>query len=187
MNWDPKEFPKLDFNEDYYSVLDVVNTVDAKELKKAYYKLVFKYHPDNIDNAKMKETCNKQMMVINGAYKILKVVNLRALYDKQRKRGLSGIGTGVKENSVSIPDTPPSRPPPQRAPPSSPGYLCSLLMPYWTSLCVLRRTCRQSSLYETLFHFNILSKNHHHQPFFIFSRVECFGYLLLGCSVISLL
>jgi hypothetical protein len=121
MNWDPKEFPKLDFNEDYYSVLEVVNTVDAKELKKAYYKLVFKYHPDNIENVKMKETCNKQMMVINGAYKILKVVNLRAMYDKQRKKGLSGIGTGVKENSVSIPDIPPSRPPPQRAPPSSPA------------------------------------------------------------------
>jgi hypothetical protein len=35
-------------------------------------------------------------------------------------------------------------------------------MPNWTSLCVLRRTCRQSSLYETLFHCNILSKHHHH-------------------------
>jgi hypothetical protein len=35
-------------------------------------------------------------------------------------------------------------------------------MPYWTSLCVLRRTYRQSSLYETHFHFNILSKHHHH-------------------------
>jgi hypothetical protein len=27
---------------------------------------------------------------------------------------------------------------------------------------VLRRTCRQSSLCETLFHCNILSKHHHH-------------------------
>jgi hypothetical protein len=35
-------------------------------------------------------------------------------------------------------------------------------MPYWTSLCVLRRKCRQSSLYETLFHCNTLSKQHHH-------------------------
>jgi hypothetical protein len=41
-------------------------------------------------------------------------------------------------------------------------FLCPLLMPYWTSLCVLCRTCRQSSLYETLFHCDILSK--HHQP-----------------------
>jgi hypothetical protein len=41
-------------------------------------------------------------------------------------------------------------------------FLCSDFMPYWTSLCVLRRTCRQSSLYETLFHCNILSKQHQH-------------------------
>jgi hypothetical protein len=40
-------------------------------------------------------------------------------------------------------------------------FLCTLLMPYWTSLCVLRRTCRQSRLYGTLFHCNILSKHHH--------------------------
>jgi hypothetical protein len=42
------------------------------------------------------------------------------------------------------------------------SFLCSLLIPYWTSLCVLRGTCRQSSLYETLFHCNTLSKHHHH-------------------------
>jgi hypothetical protein len=41
-------------------------------------------------------------------------------------------------------------------------FLYSSLMPYWTSLCVLRRTCRQSSLYETLSHCNTLSKHHHH-------------------------
>jgi hypothetical protein len=38
--------------------------------------------------------------------------------------------------------------------------LCSLLMPYWTGLCVLRRTCRQD--YETFFYVVILSKHHHH-------------------------
>jgi hypothetical protein len=37
-----------------------------------------------------------------------------------------------------------------------------VLMLYWTSLCVLRRTYRQSTLYETLFHCNTLSKPHHH-------------------------
>jgi hypothetical protein len=41
-------------------------------------------------------------------------------------------------------------------------FWCPLLMPYWTSLSVLRRTYGQSSLYETLFHCNTLSKHHHH-------------------------
>lgn len=40
---DPNAGPKLDFLEDYYSVLEVDNTVDVKELKRAYYKLVFQY------------------------------------------------------------------------------------------------------------------------------------------------
>lgn len=101
MNWDPKSGPKLDFNEDYYSVLDVESTVDVKELKKAYYKLVFKYHPDNIENESTKSMCNKQMMVINGAYRILKNINLRIMYDRQRRKGLVGAGAGIKESSVN--------------------------------------------------------------------------------------
>jgi hypothetical protein len=41
-------------------------------------------------------------------------------------------------------------------------FLCSLLMPYWLSLCVLRRTCRENRLYETLFHTVIILNEHHH-------------------------
>jgi hypothetical protein len=49
--------------------------------------------------------------------------------------------------------------------------LCSLLMPYWLSLCVLLRTCRQNRLYETLFHtIIILSKHHHHHH--IYSHIN---------------
>lgn len=32
MNWDPKSGPKLDFNEDFYAVLEVNSTVTAKDL-----------------------------------------------------------------------------------------------------------------------------------------------------------
>jgi hypothetical protein len=40
-------------------------------------------------------------------------------------------------------------------------FLCSLLIPYWMGLCVLRSKSWQD--YETLFHVVILSKHHHHQ------------------------
>ena len=46
MNWDPKSAPKLDFKECYYSVLEVDPTSTAEVIKKAFYKMVFKYHPD---------------------------------------------------------------------------------------------------------------------------------------------
>jgi len=34
--------PKLDFNEDFYTVLEVSPTADSKTVKKAYLKMVFK-------------------------------------------------------------------------------------------------------------------------------------------------
>lgn len=56
-----KSYPKLDFNEDYYSVLEVSPTIPASDLKKAYYKMVFKYHPDNKVGEELKSLCNKQV------------------------------------------------------------------------------------------------------------------------------
>ena len=90
MNWDPKSGPKLDFNEDYYSVLEMDPEITAKEMKKAYYKIVFKYHPDNKEGKEQKDLCNKQMMVINAAYKVLKDGDARSVYDRKRRMGVYG-------------------------------------------------------------------------------------------------
>jgi hypothetical protein len=56
-----KAYPKLDFNEDYYSVLEISPTIPSSDLKKAYYKMVFKYHPDNKVGDELKALCNKQV------------------------------------------------------------------------------------------------------------------------------
>ena len=90
MNWDPKSGPKLDFNEDYYSLLEIDPEITSKDMKKAYYKIVFKYHPDNKEGEEQKALCNKQMMVINAAYKVLKDGDARAVYDKKRRMGVYG-------------------------------------------------------------------------------------------------
>ena len=100
-NWDPKQGPKLDFNEDYYSVLEVnppPSNIDSKVLKKAYYKMVFKYHPDNKEGDDAKSLCNKQMMVINAAYKILKNDKLRNDYNVKRSMGFYGAKANIKES-----------------------------------------------------------------------------------------
>ena len=107
MNWDPKSAPKLDFNEDFYSILEVDPTIASKELKKAYYKIVFKYHPDNKEGKDQKDLCNKQMMVINAAYKVLKDGDARVTYDRKRKAGVygeaakAGKATGGSSNRSS--------------------------------------------------------------------------------------
>jgi curved DNA-binding protein CbpA len=99
MDWDPKSAPKLDFNEDFYSILEVDPEIKGKELKKAYYKIVFKYHPDNKEGKEQKDLCNKQMMVINAAYKILKDEDARVAYDRKRRMGVYGEAAKVGKSS----------------------------------------------------------------------------------------
>jgi len=62
-------------SKDYYQILGVSKTASSKEIKKAYYKLAHKYHPDKGgDEKKMKE--------INEAYQVLSDKEKKAQYDR---------------------------------------------------------------------------------------------------------
>ena len=76
---------KLNPDEDFYSVLEVHPSADQNALKKAYYKLVIKYHPDNKGSSAEKDLANRQMMIINTAYRCLKDPLLRKEYDSRRR------------------------------------------------------------------------------------------------------
>ena len=65
--------------KDYYKVLGVEKTAPEAEIKKAYKKLAFKYHPDkNPGNAKAEERFKE----ISAAYAVLSDKNKRAQYDQ---------------------------------------------------------------------------------------------------------
>jgi curved DNA-binding protein CbpA len=112
--------PKLDFNECFYSVLETVPTASSAVLKKAYYQMVFKYHPDNIKDedpqGALKRLRNQQMMVINAAYKVLRDAELRQIYDQERRLGRIGAqakipkgGKGGVKEKRSAPSSPDDR------------------------------------------------------------------------------
>ncbi len=80
----------MDFRKDYYKILGVSRSASSEDIKKAYYKLAHKYHPDKGgDPEKFKE--------INEAYQILSDKEKRAQYDRlrelyQERGGEEGMG-----------------------------------------------------------------------------------------------
>lgn len=69
----------MDLNKNYYSILGVSNKSSEKEVKKAYYKLSFKHHPDRGGDANI-------FSEITEAYDTL-CSSLREDYDKKSKFG----------------------------------------------------------------------------------------------------
>ncbi len=78
---------------DYYTVLDVPKNASADDLKRAYRKLAFKFHPDRNPGdadaeAKFKEAAE--------AYEILSDAESRRVYDQFGHAGLEGAGAGPR-------------------------------------------------------------------------------------------
>src|SRR3989344_1873476 len=63
-------------SKDYYDILGVNKSASKEEIKKAFYKLAHKYHPDKKDG---NETKFKQ---VNEAYQVLSDDSKRSKYDQ---------------------------------------------------------------------------------------------------------
>lgn len=90
--------------KDYYAVLGVDRSADAKEIKRAYRKLAQKYHPDTTAGDPAGEAKFKE---VNEAYSVLSDGKTRAEYDQARDafaRGAFTGGAGGQAQYVTIDD-----------------------------------------------------------------------------------
>ena len=77
---------------DYYKVLGISKDAGAEDIKKAYRKLAFKYHPDkNIGREKEAEEKFKE---VSEAYEVLSDSQKRATYDQFGHAGMEGAFKG---------------------------------------------------------------------------------------------
>lgn len=69
---------------DYYAKLGLKTDASEEEIKKKFYSLAKKYHPDAADSKPIDETKFKQ---ITEAYDVLSNAHTKMLYDAARFRG----------------------------------------------------------------------------------------------------
>ncbi|MGC8927351.1 MAG: molecular chaperone DnaJ [Myxococcota bacterium] len=74
---------------DYYEVLGVSRSADIKEIKSAYRRLAFQYHPDRNPGDKEAEEKFKEA---SEAYEVLSDPQKREIYDRYGHEGLKGTG-----------------------------------------------------------------------------------------------
>jgi molecular chaperone DnaJ len=79
---------------DYYEVLGVSRDASSEEIKKAFRKLAFQYHPDrNRDDG-----ATEKFKEVNEAYEVLSDANKRAAYDQFGHSGAEGFfGRGLED------------------------------------------------------------------------------------------
>jgi DnaJ-class molecular chaperone len=68
---------------DYYQTLGIHNSADSKEIKEAYRKLAFAYHPDR---NKGNPEASEKMKIVNEAYAVLSSPEKRQEYDALKQQ-----------------------------------------------------------------------------------------------------
>lgn len=84
--------------KDHYRVLEVHPSASAEEIKKAYRRLAFKYHPDTSKHGGYAEAYFHQ---VQEAYDILSDTTQRRRYDEER--WLSGMGNRARDKQAITP------------------------------------------------------------------------------------
>ena len=74
-------------NRDYYEILGVPRNATSEQIKKAFRKLAFKYHPDHNNEANAENAFKE----INEAYEILSDPDKRASYDRYGRAGVQDM------------------------------------------------------------------------------------------------
>lgn len=81
-------------NKDYYKILGIDKSASKDEIKKAFYKLAHKYHPDK------KGGNEEQFKKVNEAYQVLSDDAKRSKYDQYgsgfESAGAGGYGSGAQ-------------------------------------------------------------------------------------------
>lgn len=99
--------------KDYYQILGVKPDASERDIKKAYYALASRLHPDKAPDADSRRRNEEELAHVSAAYNTLKDSTKRADYDasiKKKSTGESKPSEAVSSGATSAPSAKPSSP-----------------------------------------------------------------------------
>lgn len=89
----------FDPNVNYYQKLGLTDKATDIEIKKAFYSLAKKYHPDSHQDAKLAASNEERFKEASNAYEVLSDSKRRETYDELRRASSSQFTGGYKMDS----------------------------------------------------------------------------------------
>lgn len=99
--------------KDYYQILGIKQDASEREIKKAYYALASRLHPDKAPDADSRRRNEEELAHVSAAYNTLKDSTKRADYDasiKKKPTGESKSSEAGSSGATSAPSAKPSSP-----------------------------------------------------------------------------
>ena len=91
----------FDPSVNYYSRLGLVETASEAEIKKAFYSLAKKYHPDSNQDKKLQASNEEKFKEASSAYEVLSDIKKKLQYDELRREHKSQFGgSGFKSSDA---------------------------------------------------------------------------------------
>jgi len=87
--------------QDYYKILRIDPSAPEREIKRAYYALASKLHPDKAKDQETRRKNEEQLALVSAAYNILKDSTKRKEYDIRRAESISSAAQQAKGSSTS--------------------------------------------------------------------------------------
>jgi curved DNA-binding protein CbpA len=100
MRWGEQHVTSMDVRKNYYEILGVAPTADARTVKAAFRALVKQFHPDT--TADQEAHAEARFRDVNEAYKVLGGVQSRREYDKRREAARTGAATQEQDLSSGV-------------------------------------------------------------------------------------